>query len=230
LANLADVYRALGKFDRAEVLYARVAFLMEEAFGPSDVLVGAALADTAEAAASQGQYGRAKTLYQRAFLIYQMSLGTEDPGTVRLFKDFDLQWTHHENSHRDVRRAHGPRNVPAAFAEGPQPQAVAIDRTADATVRVLIEGGKLLLGMNDIVREVRPSVESSEVSHAKLVAARPGLRAESVSVDLLPEGAGRFRGTLTLPWTDSCRLEVVWDDAQGHHARDFVVPVIVGHH
>jgi Tetratricopeptide repeat len=88
LANLAGVYRALGKFDRAEVLYARVAFLMEEAFGPSDVLVGAALADTAAAVASQGQYGRAKNLYQRAFLIYQASLGPEDPRTVRLFKDF----------------------------------------------------------------------------------------------------------------------------------------------
>jgi tetratricopeptide (TPR) repeat protein len=88
LANLADVYRALGKFDRAEVLYARVAFLMEEAFGPSDVVVGAALADVAEAVASQGQYGRAKNLYQRAFLIYQASLGPEDPRTVRLFKDF----------------------------------------------------------------------------------------------------------------------------------------------
>jgi len=87
LANLADVYRALGKFDRAEVLYARVAFLMEEAFGPSDVVVGAVLADMAEAVASQRQYGRAKNLYQRAFLIYQASLGPEDPRTVRLFKD-----------------------------------------------------------------------------------------------------------------------------------------------
>src|SRR3989449_4532979 len=36
LANLADVYRALGKFDRAEVLYARLAFLMQEAFGRSE--------------------------------------------------------------------------------------------------------------------------------------------------------------------------------------------------
>lgn len=77
-----------GDYKEAEVLYARVAFLMEEAFGPSDVLVGAALADTAAAVASQGQYGRAKNLYQRAFLIYQASLGPEDPRTVRLFKDF----------------------------------------------------------------------------------------------------------------------------------------------
>jgi hypothetical protein len=50
--------------------------------------VGAALADTAEAVASQGQYGRAKNLYQRAFLIYQASLGMEDPRTIRLFNDF----------------------------------------------------------------------------------------------------------------------------------------------
>ena len=88
LANLADVYRALGKFDRAEILYARLAFLMEQAFGPSDIHLGAALADTAKAVASQGQYGRAKNLYERAFLIYQASLGTEDPRTVRLLNEF----------------------------------------------------------------------------------------------------------------------------------------------
>ena len=88
LANLADVYRALGKFDRAEVLYARLAFLMEEAFGPSDIHLGAALASTAEAVASQGQYARAKNLYQRALSIYLTSLGTEDPRTVRLLSEF----------------------------------------------------------------------------------------------------------------------------------------------
>jgi tetratricopeptide (TPR) repeat protein len=88
LANLADVYRALGKFDRAEVLYARLAFLMQEAFGPSDIRLGAALASSAEAVASQGQYARAENLYQRALSIYVTSLGTEDPQTVRLFNEF----------------------------------------------------------------------------------------------------------------------------------------------
>ena len=87
LANLADVYRALGKFDRAEVLV-RLAFLMQEAFGPSDIHLGAALASTAEAVASQGQYARAKNLYQRALSIYLTSLGTEDPRTVRLVNEF----------------------------------------------------------------------------------------------------------------------------------------------
>ena len=86
LANLADVYRALGKFDRAEVLV-RLAFLMQEAFGPSDIHLGAALASTAEAVASQGQYARAKNLYERALSIYLTSLGTEDPRTVRLVNE-----------------------------------------------------------------------------------------------------------------------------------------------
>ena len=87
LANLADVYRALGKFDRAEVLYARLAFLMQEAFGPSDIHLGTALASSAEVVASQGQYARAKNLYQRALSIYLTSLGTEDPRTVRLVNE-----------------------------------------------------------------------------------------------------------------------------------------------
>ena len=86
LANLADVYRALGKFDRAEVLV-RLAFLMQEAFGPSDIHLGTALASTAEVVASQGQYARAKNLYQRALSIYLTSLGTEDPRTVQLVNE-----------------------------------------------------------------------------------------------------------------------------------------------
>jgi hypothetical protein len=119
-----------------------------------------------------------------------------------------------------------------AFAAGAaQPQPIATERIADVTLRVLVEGGKLLVGANDIVLELRPATEPPDVSDVILTAARPGAPSgESVTVDLSPVGAGRFFGTLKLPWTDNCRLEVAWHDQHGHHTHDFVVPVVAGHH
>jgi len=118
-----------------------------------------------------------------------------------------------------------------AFAAGAsQPQPIATERIADVTLRVLVEGGKLLVGANDIVLELRPASGLPDVSDVILTATRPGVPAESVTVDLSSTAAGRFFGTLKLPWTDNCRLEVAWHDQHGHHTHDFVVPVIVGHH
>jgi len=116
------------------------------------------------------------------------------------------------------------------IATGAAPEPVATERIDGVTVRVLIEGGKLLLGANDIVLELRPSAGPSDVSDVVLIAARPGAQAESVNIDLSPDGGGRFHATLTLPWTGNCRLEVAWHDEHGHHSHDFTVPVVVGHH
>jgi hypothetical protein len=113
---------------------------------------------------------------------------------------------------------------------GAAPQPIATERIEGLTVQVLVEGGKLLLGANDIVLALHTSAGRSDVSDVVLIAARPGAPAESVNIDLSPDGGGRFHGTLTLPWTGNCRLEVAWHDQQGHHSHDFIVPVIVGHH
>jgi hypothetical protein len=118
----------------------------------------------------------------------------------------------------------------ALAAGAAQPQPIVTERTADVTLRVLVDGGKLLIGANEIVVELRATAGPPDVSDIILTAARPGAPAESVKVDLSPAGAGRFFGTLKLPWTDSCRLEVAWDDQHGHHTHDFVVPVVAGHH
>ncbi len=80
--------RVRGEFDRAELLYRRLAFLMEQAFGPSDIRVGTALASTAEVVASQGHYGQAKSIYERALAIHQATLGADDPRTVRVLDEY----------------------------------------------------------------------------------------------------------------------------------------------
>jgi hypothetical protein len=110
------------------------------------------------------------------------------------------------------------------------PQPVATDSIGGITVQVLVEGGKLLLGANDIVLELRPSAGPSDVSDVVLIAARPGTPAESFNIVLSPDGGGRFHGTVTLPWLGNCRLEVAWRDQHGPHSHAFTVPVVVGHH
>jgi len=113
---------------------------------------------------------------------------------------------------------------------GAAPQPIATERIDGVTVQVLVEGGKLLLGANDVVLELRPSAGPSEVSDVVLIAARPGAPVESATIGLSPDDDGRFHGTVRLPWTGNCRLELAWRDEHGHHSHDFVVPVVVGHH
>jgi hypothetical protein len=118
----------------------------------------------------------------------------------------------------------------ALAAGAAQPQPIVTERIADVTFQVLVEGGKLLIGTNNIVLELRPATGPPDVSDVILTATRPGAPHESVTVDLSPVGAGRFFGTLKLLWSDNCRLEVAWHDQQGHHTHDVVVPVVAGHH
>ena len=88
LSNLADASRVQGDLGRAELLYRRLAYLMEHAFGPSHVLVGDALASAAGVVAGQGHYGQAQGLYERALSIYQATLGSDDPLTVRVLGEY----------------------------------------------------------------------------------------------------------------------------------------------
>ena len=54
------------------------------------------------------------------------------------------------------------------------PQPVATDRIEGVTVQFLVEGGKLLLGANDIFLELRPTARPSpDVKDVILTAARP---------------------------------------------------------
>ena len=118
----------------------------------------------------------------------------------------------------------------AAAPAAAVPQPFAAETVEEVAVRLLVEGGKLLVGANDVVVELRPADSLSEAREVVLVAARAGVPGDAVSVDLSADSPGRFSGRLTLPWTGTCRVEVAWQDAHGHHTREFVVPVVAGHH
>jgi hypothetical protein len=117
----------------------------------------------------------------------------------------------------------------AAPARG-APQPFAAETVEKVAVRMLVEGGKLLVGANDIVVELSPSDSPPDAGDVVVVAAQAAAPGQSVSVGLSPDGAGRFSGTLTLPWTGRCRVEIAWHDAHGRHSHEFVVPVVAGHH
>jgi hypothetical protein len=115
--------------------------------------------------------------------------------------------------------------APATAAAELQP--VVTERTADVTMRLLVEGGKLLVGRNDIVLELDFSPERRAVSAVTLVANQETM---PVEIGLSRVAAGRFHGTMILPLTENCRLNVSWQDDRGHHSHPLTVPVSVGHH
>ena len=115
--------------------------------------------------------------------------------------------------------------APATAAAELQP--VVTERTADVTMRLLVEGGKLLVGHNDIVLELDSSPERRAVSAVTLVANQEAM---PVEIGLSWVAAGRFHGTMILPLSENCRLNVSWQDDRGHHSQPLTVPVSVGHH
>jgi hypothetical protein len=111
-----------------------------------------------------------------------------------------------------------------------QLQPIITERIADVTMRLLVEGGRLLIGPNDVVLELRPSPGRHDVRVVTLAATQIGAGPAPANVSLSPDGAGRFHGTMVLPSTENCRLQVTWQDDLGPHSHAVTVPVIVGHH
>jgi hypothetical protein len=91
----------------------------------------------------------------------------------------------------------------AAAAADAAPQPFAAETVEEVAVRMLVEGGKLLVGANDIVVELHAADSPPDARDVVLVAARAGMPGESVSVGLSPDGDGRFSGRLTLGTTRS---------------------------
>jgi hypothetical protein len=99
---------------------------------------------------------------------------------------------------------------------------------ADVTPRILVEGGQLILGPNDVVVEFDPA-RGRRVS-AVTVTVTQGGRTSPGALALTPDGPGRFRGRIAFASIGSCRLQVDWLEAAGHRGQTFTLPVGVGHH
>ena len=91
LNNLALLYYAQGKYDRAEPLYQRSLAIREKALGPDHLDVGTSLNNLALLYYAQGKYDRAEPLYQRSLAIFEKALDPKHPITSELL--INLHWT-----------------------------------------------------------------------------------------------------------------------------------------
>ena len=79
LTNLAEQYKAQGRYADAEPLYQRSLAIREKGLGPDHPDVATALNNLADLYLSQGRYADAEPLYERAVAIYEKALGPDQP-------------------------------------------------------------------------------------------------------------------------------------------------------
>ena len=88
LNNLAELYRAQGKYAQAEPLYQRALAIWEKALGPEHPNVAAGLSNLAGLYDAQGKYAQAEPLYQRALAIREKALGPEHPNVATVLENY----------------------------------------------------------------------------------------------------------------------------------------------
>jgi CHAT domain-containing protein len=79
LNNLAGLYKAQGKYEKAEPLYQRSLAIWEEKLGADHPDVAISLNNLAGLYESQGLYEKAEPLYQRSLAIREKKLGADHP-------------------------------------------------------------------------------------------------------------------------------------------------------
>ena len=77
LNNLAEFYRAQGKYVEAEPLHERALAIREKALGPEHPDVAQSLNNLALLYQAQGKYAEAEPLHKRALAIREKALGPE---------------------------------------------------------------------------------------------------------------------------------------------------------
>jgi len=88
LNNLAELYRAQGKYADAEPLYQRALRIVEAALGPAHPHVVTSLNNLALLYSTQGKYAEAEPLYQRSFWTLHNSLGPDHPSVRQVFANY----------------------------------------------------------------------------------------------------------------------------------------------
>ncbi len=82
LNNLADLYRSMGNYARAEPLYKRSLKIKEKVFGPEHPETALALGNLAFLYDNMGNYAKAEPLYKRSLKIREKVLGPNHPDTA----------------------------------------------------------------------------------------------------------------------------------------------------
>ena len=82
LNNLAELYRAMGRYSEAEPLYQRSLSIREQQLGADHPDTAQSLNNLAELYRAMGRYSDAEPLYQRSLSIYEQQLGADHPNTA----------------------------------------------------------------------------------------------------------------------------------------------------
>jgi len=79
LKQLAELYKAQGKYGEAEPLHKHALAIVEKALGPDHSYVATSLNNLAALYDTQGQYAQAEPFYKRALAIFEKALGPDHP-------------------------------------------------------------------------------------------------------------------------------------------------------
>ena len=79
LNNLAELYKAQGKYAESEPLYKRALAIWEKALGPGHPGLATSLNNLADLYRLQGKYTKAEPLHKRALAIREKALGPGHP-------------------------------------------------------------------------------------------------------------------------------------------------------
>ena len=115
LNNLANLYRAQGRYSEAERFLKRALVIREKSLGPNHADVGQTLNNLALVYRDQGKYGEAEGLFKRALAIREKALGANHP-------DVGQTLTNLANVYRDQGKY--------GEAEGPLKRALSITENA----------------------------------------------------------------------------------------------------
>ena len=87
---LGELYRAMGNYERAEVLFQRSLTLIEQVKGKNDPGLGAPLNNLATLYYETGKYDKALPLFQRAYDLFVQTKGAEHPQTATALNNLAL--------------------------------------------------------------------------------------------------------------------------------------------
>ena len=100
-------------------------------------------------------------------------------------------------------------------------------KTKDITVSLMSETGQWTSGKNTVVLELSKDgkpVDAGKVTLSTSMA-MPGMAPMIAGATLLPDGPGRYRGTIDFPDRGERQVTVVWDGPAGKGSTRFAVPV-----
>lgn len=100
-------------------------------------------------------------------------------------------------------------------------------KSKDVTVTLLSESGRWAPGTNAVVVELTKDGKPLDAGKVTLSTsmAMPGMAPMVAGASLQPDGAGRYRGSISFPDSGERQVTVAWDGPAGKGSTRFPVPV-----